>query len=57
MMTSVGLCSIGELCQGDGEIISKSQPGEISSKQLKMADFFFANIMFTCDVYYGLKHT
>ena len=30
---------IGELPQGHDEIISRSQTGEISSKQLKIADF------------------
>ena len=48
----------GELPQGHGKVISRSQQGQISSKRLKIPFFlFFAKIMFTCDVYDGSKHS
>ena len=38
----------GELPQGHGKVISRSQQGQISSKRLKILLFlFFAKIMFT----------
>ena len=48
----------GELPQGHGKVISRSQQGQISSKRLKIPFFlFFAKIMFTSDVYDGSKHS
>ena len=48
----------GELPQGHGKVISRSQQGQISSKRVKIACFVdFATSMFPCDVYDGLKHT
>ena len=48
----------GELLQGHGKVISRSQQGQISSKRLKIPFLlFFAKIMFTWDVYDGSKHS
>ena len=48
----------GELPQGHGKVISRSQQSQISSKRLKIPLFlFFAKIVFTTDVYDGSKHS
>ena len=48
----------GELPQGHGKVISRSQQGQMSSKQLKIAFYVvFDKIMFTWDVFAGSKHS
>ena len=48
----------GELPQGHGKVILRSQQGQISSKRLEIASYaVFDKIMFTGDVYDGSKHT